>query len=238
MEPNKLDTHIKEHLHFREIQPSEKAWSKLDAMLSAADSLHSEQAEQKSTRRFPWMYIAASIVGFLLISSVYFSQSSNGIGNPKNKVVLENGISTESKKNNSAVVKAQNKLNEVIGKTAIKTNIFAEKTIVNSQKSINKKSILNQNPIVEVSIKNQKFKKKSINPQFVVVSVDELLATAENPLKKEMQLQQNLMVRVNATSLLSEVDGELELSFREKVINKVSKNFKTVKVAISNRNLE
>jgi hypothetical protein len=237
MVPNKFDTHIKEHLHSREIQPSEKAWSKLDAMLSAADSLHSEQAGQKRVRKFRWMHIAAGVVGFLLISTFYFSQRSTEISNPKNKVVLDNSITTKSKKENSVLVKAQNQLNEVIEKTAIKTNIFVEKTIVNSQKSINNKSILSQNQIVEVSTINQKFKKKSIDPS-VVVSVEELLASAENPLKKEMQLQQTLMVCVNATSLLVEVDGELELSFREKVINKVSKNFKTVKVAISNRNLE
>jgi hypothetical protein len=36
----------------------------------------------------------------------------------------------------------------------------------------------------------------------------------ENP-EKKMQSQQNLLVRVNASNLLSEVDGELEL-FREK----------------------
>ena len=43
-------------------------------------------------------------------------------------------------------------------------------------------------------------------------------------------------IKVNASSLLSEVDGELELSFREKVINKIDKNYKTVKVALANRN--
>jgi len=35
---------------------------------------------------------------------------------------------------------------------------------------------------------------------------------------------------------LSQVDGELELSFREKVIAKVNKNYQTVKVALANRN--
>ena len=43
-------------------------------------------------------------------------------------------------------------------------------------------------------------------------------------------------IKVNASNLLSEVDGELELSFREKVINKINKNYKTVKVALDTRN--
>jgi hypothetical protein len=45
-------------------------------------------------------------------------------------------------------------------------------------------------------------------------------------------------VKVNPNTLLSQVDGELELSFREKVINKVNKNYQTVKVALANRNQE
>ncbi|MCL6461358.1 MAG: hypothetical protein I4O51_05750 [Flavobacterium micromati] len=238
MEPNKLDKHIKEQLNSSEIQPSEMAWSKLDAMLTAAESSNSEQAKQKPKRKFAWMYIAASVVGFLLIGTVYFSQKSNGIDNLNNEVVLENGITTESKKENPEVGKADGQLNEVIGKTDVKGNILVNKTITSREKSIVNKSISNQNPIVEVSINNQKLEKKSIKPQSVAVSVDELLAAVENPSKKEIQSQQNLIVRVNATNLLSEIDGELELSFREKVINKVSKNFQTVKVALSNRNLE
>jgi hypothetical protein len=46
----------------------------------------------------------------------------------------------------------------------------------------------------------------------------------------------NPTVKVNASNLLSEVDNELELSFREKVIRKIDKNYKTVKVALANRN--
>jgi hypothetical protein len=42
------------------------AWSKLDAMLTAADSSNSEQAKQTKAK-FPWMYVAASFVGFLLL---------------------------------------------------------------------------------------------------------------------------------------------------------------------------
>ena len=37
MEPNKLETQIKEQLNAREIQPSEMAWDRLDAMLSVAE---------------------------------------------------------------------------------------------------------------------------------------------------------------------------------------------------------
>jgi hypothetical protein len=46
----------------------------------------------------------------------------------------------------------------------------------------------------------------------------------------------NPHVKVSASNLLSEVDKELTLSFRQKVIRKIDKNYKTVKLALINRN--
>jgi hypothetical protein len=43
-------------------------------------------------------------------------------------------------------------------------------------------------------------------------------------------------IKVDAKSLLSQVDGEVEQTFREKVFTKVNKNYKEVKVALANRN--
>ena len=63
-----------------------------------------------------------------------------------------------------------------------------------------------------------------------------------NPITNKSQIAEvtaktnNPTVKVNASNLLSEVDNELELSFREKVIRKIDKNYKTVKVALANRN--
>ena len=83
MEPNKLEKQFKEQLNSREIQPTEMAWSKLDAMLVAADSGNSELAKQKPKTKFPWMYVAASFVGFLLLGTVYFNQNNSEIINQK-----------------------------------------------------------------------------------------------------------------------------------------------------------
>ena len=236
MEPNKLDIKIKEQLQPREIQPSEMVWSKLDTMLTAVESSKRQNAKREPKRKFTWMYIAAGFAGFLLISTVYLKQRSNGIIDIKNEIVIQNVGEAKSKKENPTVTIAKDQLNEVIAITAAKKNNVANITVKSTKKSSINSSISNPNSIADVSINNQQSEKKSINSQSTAISVDELLAVAES--KKEMQSQQNLIVKVNATTLLSEVDGELELSFREKIINKVSKNFQTVKVAVSNRNLE
>ncbi len=64
MEPNKFEEEIRNKLNEREIQPSAATWTKLEGMLSAED---------KPRAKFPWWYVAASVLGFLLVGTVYFS---------------------------------------------------------------------------------------------------------------------------------------------------------------------
>jgi hypothetical protein len=236
MEPNKLEKQFKEQLNSREIKPSEMAWSKLDVMLSAADSSNSEQAKQKPKTKFPWIYIAASIVGFVLIGTVYFNQKENVIGNQKNGIVIQNTIAPKTTviPYNATEQKAEEQTSVVA--TAVQTPTLKTNRIPKLKESAI--IINNQNQVAEVSINNQKTEQKTIKSQTSTVSVDELIAVAGNPLKKENQSGQKSVVHVNAGNLLSQVDGELEFSFREKVINKVSKNYQSVKVALANRNLE
>jgi hypothetical protein len=55
-------------------------------MLMAADRNSEHEAKPKT--KFPWMYVAASFVGFLLLGTVYFNQNSSEI--IKNDVVIQN----------------------------------------------------------------------------------------------------------------------------------------------------
>ena len=239
MEPNKLETQFKEQLNSREIKPSEMAWSKLDAMLTAADPSNSEQAKQKPKTKFPWLFMAASFVGLLLVGTVYFGQKRNTIENQENEVVIQNSVAPKTTvvpENTIKLMEEDEKglVANVVSKSTSgtnKTSILKEKLIIVNNNS-------NQNQVAEVSINNQKTEQKLIKSQASNITVDELLAVARNPSKKENQLNQKPVVHVNASNLLSQVDEELELSFREKVISKVIKNYQTVKVALANRNLE
>ena len=87
---------------------------------------------------------------------------------------------------------------------------------------------INEQQSIEKSIINQKTNEINQN-QPIQITNETQIATAESKLK-------NPTIKVNASNLLSEVDTELELSFREKVIRKIDKNYKTVKVALANRN--
>ena len=236
MEPNNFEKDFREKLNQRTIEPSNKAWDRLDAMLSIAE-------EKQPKKNYKWLYIAASIVGLLLVGTFFFNQKKDFVETPKNNVVIKENVNTDS------VVKPNlNILN------LVKTEIAISET-PSIQNSLKKENQLNpkhnevikneKNQITESSIisKNNQ-QKQSINNQTSVVetskneSVDQLLNTAEKTVVAENSAKPKSKIKINANDLLNQVDGELETSFREKVITKVNKNYQTVKVALANRNQE
>jgi hypothetical protein len=229
MEPNKLEKLFREKLESREIKPSEGSWDRLDAMLTVAE-------EPKPKRKFRWLYLAASVVGILLMGTVFFNQK-DAVVNAENKVVIMDSVSSKAPEVSTSIT-----VNEKSNYSESEHSAIAQSVIpkINTVSTSNKESLIvnssNQNQIPEVSIIHQKTEQKSISIPTNAVSVDELLAAVTNPSKNDSPSSEKSNVRVNANNLLTQVDGELELTFREKVINKVNKNYQSVKVALSNRN--
>ncbi|KQO32865.1 hypothetical protein ASF10_20655 [Flavobacterium sp. Leaf82] len=238
MEPNNFEKDFREKLNQRKIEPSDKAWDRLDAMLSVA-----EKKQPNSKKR--WLYIAASIVGFLLVGTFFFNQKESLPETPKNTVVVKEN------ENKDSLVKpiVEPTVNRV---DSVKTEVaISEKPSV--QNAVNKKENLNLKPnktiknesnqIAESSIiKKNNPEKQSINTQVSIAetskteNADQLLESAEKKVVAENLVKPKSKVKINANDLLNQVDGELELSFREKMITKVNKNYQTVKVALANRN--
>jgi hypothetical protein len=232
MEQNKLENEFRNKLNQREINPSENSWDRLDAMLTVAE-------EKKPVRSYSWIYIAASIIGFVFLGTFLFNQSDkNGIIE-SNEVVIEN---------NQKVEPIQKEANSIIPSNSQTESITVISEVKNEKKNPRtiKSTITNQNqiaqnsnsdsliPMIEKRQSNQKteqFASSNLNDK----SVDEILAAVQTASKAG---NSETAVKVNPNTLLSQVDGELELSFREKVINKVNKNYQTVKVALANRNQE
>ena len=67
MEQHELENEFRNKLNQREINPSENAWDRLDAMLTVAE-------EKKPIRRYSWLYVAASIIGLAFLGTIFFSQ--------------------------------------------------------------------------------------------------------------------------------------------------------------------
>ena len=241
MKPNKLETQFREKLNAREIQPSPQAWDRLDAMLSVAE-------EKKTKRPFGFLFIAASILVLVTAGMFFFNQKSIEVI-PTNSVVVQekdtvNSSSTkfqtpiieEKQQNQVAISSASSTINKQEEKK-INPSIISQKTN-NNQNQINKDKAIEFQNTEDIALKNLP-KIQDITP--IVVNndankkADELLvAKLENT--SFATSSKNSKVKVNAQSLLSQVDGELDQSFRETKLERIQRNFKTVKEALVNRN--
>ena len=233
MEPNKIEKEFRNQLHQREITPSPAAWDRLDAMLTVAE-------EKQSKPKYGWLYIAASIIGLIAIGIVFFSQTEEVIDVKRNSVVIENNSSNTPVENTTSG-KEKEVQPEIIQNEAIASTIESKKIKSNPKKEItsDKVSIINnqnnQNQIAEntkTPESNQKNEIQNIEKPINNVT-QQIVANVEQVAQNSIT---NSKIKVDANSLLSQVYGELELSFREKVINKIDKNYKSVKLALANRN--
>lgn len=244
MEPNNIEKQIREKLSQREIQPSAQAWDRLDAMLSVAE-------EKKTRRSFGWLYIAAGILVFATLGMFFYNQqdvkghSSDGLVNrdiPQNSSTLpskaiehQTTIAVPATTTEVAAQMSENKERSTVNKAAPShsnpkshSNIIRQKT--------NAVTVTKSEAIAVNVPKNQQPQKSepaqpSVSPKTIAPHEEEAVVSNE-------KAPSSAKVKIDANSLLSEVDGELELTFREKVLKKVTKNYKEVKVALANRNLQ
>jgi hypothetical protein len=235
MEPNKLEKEFRKQLNSREIQPSKMVWGRLDAMLTEAE-------EKKPKRRFTWIYIAASFVGFLLIGTALF-----------------NNIDTVKIKETTPVVLEQKKIKNVIHDEKVNTEeiILREirkkewnKVVTNSdnlkKQSItlkSKKEILILNQGKDTAVASSEKKNDQSASTYKYVSAEKLLADVSDvkfELKETDKTQQRTRksILVDPNALLSGVETELNQSYRESAFDRLNKKFNAIKTVLVNRNYE
>lgn len=232
MKKSVIENQFKEKINAREITPAKASWDRLDAMLTVAE---------KPKRSFKWMYIAASILGFLLIGTLYFNQNKNETVINKDTIVVNESkvipeIEVTAVKINSAKKTEVKKItDEQLASTEIKPKIDSNRVLSNKEIQVAEKEIIQEQQILII---NQKAEQKTVPTKPKYVNADELLASVDNVSPKKSSAVAKTNVKVNSNELLTQVDGELDLTFREKAIKTVNQNFKAVKLALSNRNSE
>ena len=239
MEPNNFEKDFRDKINQRQIEPSNKAWDRLDAMLTVAEEKKPVRLRSMKAPKKKWLYIAASFIGFLLVGTIFFNQTKDTVEVPKT-VVVEKEAEKES-----VVEPILNTVDSIQTENAIAAK-NSEETLNKPEKpnhQISNKTIKKEsNQIAESSIIIKKNQENQENTNQIITAenpkkenVDQLLQTAEHKVMAESSVKK-AKIKINASDLLNQVDGELELSFREKMITKVNKNFQEVKVALSNRN--
>lgn len=260
MEPNNIENQIREKLNSREIQPSAQAWDRLDAMLTVGE----EKKTKRSFFSFKYIGIAASVLVFVTLGLFFFNQKNTtietqnsvvnteseetpnskfqipNIENKQNKEVIVSNEKMTTNKSTSETRNLDPKNNSEVSIINQKNNQSQSLTIINREKEIEymigEAIGIKDLPIIESPTKVF-ISKKSNSKKPTYINVDELLSSVDNSNSPKAKTTSD-KIKVDATALLSNADKEVETSFREKIINRVSKNYKEVKVALSTRNQE
>ncbi|HEX8562421.1 MAG TPA: hypothetical protein VF676_05515 [Flavobacterium sp.] len=235
MARNKIEKEFSEKLSQREIKPTEMAWDRLDAMLTVAE-------QEKPVKKRSWLYIAASFLGFLLVATLFFNKGNDvEIGKPQ--VVQQEALVTNRASEPLALPKtrgqdalapesAPNENQPILNKVfqSVSQNQIAQNTTSQNQLQQGQGAESNQSP----ENHNEITRPGTVNGGSIT-KADELLAVAQSNSGNGAPIKS---VNVNAKGLLSQVDGERSMTFREKLLQKVGKNYQNVKVALANRNIE
>ncbi len=218
MEPNKIDNQIREKLNAREVQPSVQAWDRLDAMLAVSE-------EKKSKKGYGLFFVAASTLLFFGFGFFLFNLNETTEINNSNSIVTtinEEIDSVETTKTNEISVEkeqpflVQNEVN--FSKT--QTNKKSEE----ANKLTNEENLTkdNSSPIIHHSSPNT----------YKYVSPDELLAeaqTGEKVITSDKKIVPKVKMKVDANSLLTTVEKELDDNHREKTLDKLNRKFQDAK---------
>lgn len=228
MEPNKFDNIFKEKLEQRTIQPREMAWDRLDAMLSVAE----EKAAKPKKKNRTWMYMAASFLGFLLVGTIFLKQGNDSSTPVKNNDV-QIAVTPEPavKQDNTNTVTPHQEVttpDEIQIETAVAVAPVKVKRNTIAPKAVKSRVTVTPEPMVMQEAVAQNTNTEILNK--ALATEDPTLAVAE------IDESEKSAVKVNAKSLLSSVEGELDNSFRNKAMQTLVKNYNTVKTSVANRN--
>ena len=239
MEPNKFDYKIKEKMEARTIAPSSEAWGRLEAMMPLVE---------QPRRKVAWLYIAASFTGLLIVGTIFFQNFETNIVKKDIPLVLEqsegNDRPQESEMVKEAAViskKDSNTNRSVIQVVAVKG--FQSKKVSDGKNAPSEPSTNNLITEVQNASSSVSDYKRTTTSGSLYISATELLATVSNE-KSQTTANDKVInvsqqgIKVNANSLLSNVESELNQSFRETALTKLSKNFNSIKTVLVNRNYE
>ena len=214
-----LENQIKEKLNAREIQPSTQAWDRLDAMLTISE-------EKKPKKGYGWFFVAASTLlffglGFFLFNSNETTEINNSI--PVVTTINEEKDSVETNKTNEISVKKEQPV-------LVQNEVNFSKTQTNKKSKKTNELIKPENDLEE-----------KITPNSQLPSSEKLLVEVQVNQKEIPSDKKNSFtskIKIDAASLLSTVEKELDENHRETTLDKLTKKFQDAKSALANRNYE
>lgn len=255
MAPLNFEEHIKEKLDKREIVPSDRAWDLL------SNQLESKKGNVK--KGYLQIGVAASIIGLLVLSIIYFN-TDNELDAPDVKTVAvpDSGVnhkpgnlSNENSVEGHKVDGVTNKAIVIVGAETNKTpNKLIEDTstaaIINEEEIGNvigsgayiepklvEKQLIGPDSLINAKIEEvvaQVNLLEQNNISLTDAEVDSLLKQAQKELFSEKIFRDNHSV--DAMALLADVESELDRTFREQIFDMLKDGYTKVKTAVASRN--
>ncbi|TXI65619.1 MAG: hypothetical protein E6Q46_06005 [Flavobacterium sp.] len=227
MAPNKIDNQIREKLNAREIQPSAQAWDRLDAMLTVSE-------EKKSKKGYGWFFVAASTILFFGLGFLLFNSNET--------IEINNSIPIVTTINEEMDTVETNKINEISVENV--KSVLVQNEINKSKPARNIKSVETNKETKSESVLEEKITPNSQLPtpnSYKYISPENLLAevqTGEKTITSDKKISPKPKMKVDANSLLTNVEKELDENHRETTLDKLNRKFKDAKSALANRNYE
>ena len=257
MAPFNLENNIREKLENRELKPSLGAWQKLELQLNET------QPKKKS---ITWFYIAASLVGVLIATTMFLNNNESTVQNQivketfdiENEVEINNDVvyteiipsqKEKTLEDKKAAKAANQNYNEVkptppqkesaVDKKIRRSDALASTSVkvneMESEKSIPEEG-LNEDKIFNAKVDEVVASVKSLqdrNSEVTAEEVENLLNNARRDIQTQTLFANS---KVDAAALLSEVEWELEKSFRDKVFDALGEKFNKIRTAVLDRN--
>ena len=227
MGQNNIDNQIREKLNAREIQPSAQAWDRLDAMLTVSE-------EKKPKKGYGWFFVAASMMLFFGLGFFLFNTNETTEINNSTPIVTTINEETDSVKTNET--------NEISVENV--KPVLVHNEVNNSKQTRNIKSVETDKVIKSESVLEEKTTpniQRSTSNTYKYVSPENLLAevqTGEKVITSDKKITPKPKMKVDANSLLTTVEKELDNTYRETTLDKLNRKFQDAKSALANRNYE
>ncbi|MDC6365832.1 MULTISPECIES: hypothetical protein [Flavobacteriaceae] len=238
----KLEKHIKENLEKREIKPSADSWEKVAAQLNVKDN---------NPRKNRYLYaVAAVFVGVVLVSALFFKED-----NPTEETIevvkteeqleqtdtlkkeIKNAEIKLSEKN--AVAQSKEESDKKIIEDVGLDDSFEDVQVVQVETDQDHNELLLEESDDLIAQKVQEVVAQvqlleSINPEVSDAEVDSLLRAAEQQILSERVFVQS--GSVDAMALLTEVEDELDGSFRNQIFDALKEGYFKLRTAVADRN--
>lgn len=238
----KLEKHIKEKLETRQISPSPRAWEKI--------AVQTVQAPTKRGNRKLVYFIAAGLIGLLLTSIFFFrkdtpvqeiqiveqnTQNDSGSA-PKNDAVV---LGTEAQEESVILDGGEEHIPSAASNLEIpqmESIILADKDEI-PQSPVQDSFLEENNSLITEKINEvvaQVRLLESVNTEVSDAEIDSLLRAAQRDILSEQLFTPD--GGVDAMALLTEVEDELDESFRNQIFDALKDGYFKLRTAVADRN--